>query len=172
MKKLLAVSFIVFFISTNTFSQKHTLFVGAGPAIGFPVANSNFTYYYKNALGGTVQVNYGVTKLGSVSTTVSYFFIGAKNQPVTKTSLTMIKAGYRTNFLNSGFFVSADAGLAKYGSVGSSNFAIGAAAGYSFKVSKTSYIDLYPAYNFIKTPNNNMWLTANVLFRFNVKKTK
>ena len=175
MKKLLAVSCIVFFISTNTFSQKHTLFVGAGPAIGFPVANSNFTYYYKNALGGTVQANYGVTKLGSISTTVSYFFIGAKNQPVTKkTSLTMIKAGYRTNFLNSGFFASADAGLAKYGSgaVGS-NFVIGAAAGYSFKVSKTSYIDLYPAYNLILgTPNNKMWLTANVLFRFNVKKTK
>jgi len=172
LKKLLSVSFIVFFISSKAFCQKHTLFVSAGPVIGVPVSNSNFRYYFKNALGGTAQLNYGVTQLGSITTSVSYFHIGAKNQPVTKTSLTMIKAGYRTNFLKSGFFASADAGLAGYGS-DISNFVIGAAAGYSFKVSKTSYIDLFPAYNLIVgTGSNNMWLTANVLYRFNLKKTK
>ncbi len=173
MKKILSGSLILTLCTIQAMGQKGIFSIGAGPVIGVPVSNSNFSYYYKKAIGPTIVANYGVTKLGSITTTVSYFFIGAKNQPVSNTSLTMIKAGYKTNFLNSGFFASGDAGLAKYGSAGSSNFVIGAAAGYSFKISKASYIDLFPAYNLIVgTPNNNMWLTANVLFRFNLKKTK
>ncbi len=162
----------MFFITTTVFSQKNTFSIGAGPTVGFALSNQNHNYYYKNAVGGTVQANYSVTKLGTITATVSYLSIGAKNQPVTKTSLTQIKAGYKTGFLNSGFFAAADAGISGYDK-GLNNFVFSVAAGYSFKVSSSSYIDLFPAYSVIAgTPNNNMWLTANALFRFKLQKKK
>jgi len=169
MKKLLFVSFLGIFISSYTFSQKG-LSVGVGPSLGFPVSNSNFSYYFKNGVGGSLQANFGVSKLGSITANVLFISIGAKHLPVTKTSLTMIKMGYRTSFLNSNFFVGADAGLARYGS-GTSHFVIGGTAGYSFKVSKASYIEVFPSYSqIVGTGNNRMWLTANFLYRVSFKK--
>ena len=171
MKKIVATSVISLMVCTQVFCQKGGYSVGLGPSLGFPVFNNNFSYYYKNGIGGSVQANFAVSKLGSITTNVLLISIGAKNLPVTnKSSLTLIKAGYKTNFLNSGFFVGIDAGLARYGS-GNSNFVIGGTVGYTFTVSKRSYIDLFPSYNrILGTGNNNMWLTANVLYRFNLKR--
>ena len=170
MKKLLFISFISIFISSFTFSQKGAFFVGVGPSAGFPVSNNNFSYYYKNGFGGSLQTNFGVSKLGSVTINVLYISIGAKNPPVHKTSLRLIKIGYRTGFLNSRFFVSADEGLARYGS-GTNFIVFGGTAGYSFKISKEACIDLFPSYNqIIGTGFNRMWLTANVLYCVNLKK--
>lgn len=169
MKKFVIVLSSILFFTTVVFSQKNIFSIGAGPTVGFAIGNQNHNYYYKNAVGGTLQANYGVTKLGTITAAVSYLSIGAKNKPVTKTSLTQIKAGYKTGFLNSGFFVAADAGIAGYHK-GLNNFVFGVAAGYSFKVSSSSYIDLFPAYSFIAGPNNNMWLTATALFRYSFKK--
>ena len=171
MKKILTASVISLMVCSQAFCQKGVFSIGVGPSIGFPVSNKNFSYYFKNGIGGSLQANFGVSKLGSITTNVLFVSIGAKQLPVTnKSSLTLIKTGYRTNFLNSGFFVGADAGLARYSS-GSGHFVIGGTAGYSFKISKGSYIDLFPTYSQIfGTLNNNMWLTTNVLYRFNLKK--
>ena len=154
-------------------AQKGTHSVGIGPSLGIPVSNKNFSYYYKNGIGGSLQANFGLTKLGSVTANVLFVSIGAKNLPVTsKTSLTLIKVGYRTNFSDSRFFVSADGGLANY-LKGSKYFVVAATVGYSFKISKGSYIDLFPSYTHIlRTPSNSIWLTANVLYRFNINGKK
>lgn len=172
MKKVVTVLCSMLFITTIVFSQKNTFSIGAGPTVGFALGNQNYNYYYKNAVGGTVQANYSVTKLGTITATVTYLSIGVKNQPVSKTSLAQLKVGYKTGFLNSGFFTSADAGLSGYNK-GLDNFVFSVAAGYSFKLSSSSYIDLFPAYSVIAgTPNNKMWLTANALFRFKLQKKK
>lgn len=172
MTKVVTVFSIMVFITLSVFSQKNTFSIAVGPSVGFAISNQSHNYYYKNAVGGIMQANYGVTKLGTITATASYLFIGAKNLPVTKTSLTQFKLGYKTGFLNSAFFVAADAGLSGYKG-GLNNFVFSAAAGYSFKVSSSSYIDLFPAYSIIVgTPNNNMWLTANALFRFKLQKKK
>jgi hypothetical protein len=173
MKNLLTVLIIVILNFSEGLSQQGVHSLGAGPAIGFPVSNQNFTYYYKNGMGGSLQANFGVTKLGSVTVHFIHLSIGAKQPPVSKTSLTFLKAGYRTRFLNSGFFVGADAGLAEYGSfkLANSNFVLGGTVGYSFKISKGSYIDLFPSYNqILGTLSNSMWLNANVLYRINLTK--
>jgi hypothetical protein len=172
MKKFVIVLSSMLFITTIVFSQKNIFSIGIGPTVGFAVGNQSYNYYYKNAVGGTVQLNYSVTKLGTITAAASYLSIGAKNQPATKTSFAQIKAGYKTGFLNSGFFAAADAGIAGYNK-GLDNFIFSVAAGYSFKLSSSSYIDLFPAYSVIAdTPNNNMWLTANALFRFKLQKKK
>lgn len=147
--------------------------IGVGPSHGLPVSNSNFSYYWKNGLGGTLQAQIGVTKLGSLVTNVSIINSAAKNLPVTNSvSLKLIKVGYRTNFSDSRFFVCADAGLAQYGS-GSSHFVIGGTIGYTFKIFKGSYIDLFPTYNNIfGTGFNKQWLITNVIYRFNLNKKK
>lgn len=171
MKKQLLISIVFISIFSNAFCQKGSLFVGLGPAIGFPFSNKNFSYYYKNGIGGSLHSNIGIAKLGSIIISVQHISIGAEHPPVSKTSLTMIKTGYRTNFSGSKFFASTDAGLARYGS-GSSHFVIGGTVGYSFKISKKAYIDLFPTYNqIIGTLTNGMWLTANILCRFNLKKS-
>ncbi len=170
MKKILTTTAICIIVCSQLIAQKGVFSIGVGPSMAVPVSNNNFSYYFKNGIGGSLQANFGVSKLGSITTNVLYVFIGAKNQPVTKTSLRLIKFGYRTNFLNSGFFVGTDAGLARYGS-GSSHFVIGGTIGYSFKISKASYIDLFPSFSYISgTGSNRTWLTANVLYRFNLKK--
>lgn len=171
MKKTLFLVFIGLIFSFQVNAQKGTHSVGIGPSFGIPVSNKNFSYYYKNGIGGSFQANFGLTKLGSITANISFLSIAAKNLPVTnKSSLTLIKGGYRTNFSDSHFFIGADAGLAKY-LKGSNYFVVGAAVGYSFKISKGSYIDLFPSYNYILgTGNNKMWLTTNALFRFNLKK--
>jgi hypothetical protein len=176
-KKIVTISFINIFISSCLFSQKGLVSIGAGPAMGIPFSNKNFSYYYENGIGGSIQSNIGMTKLGSITANFLVVSIGAKRLPVTdNSSLTLLKIGYRTNFSDSRFFVSADMGLARYGSINllsNSNFVIGGILGYSFTVSKESYIDLFPSYILILgTPNNNMWLTANVLYRFNLRKKK
>ena len=157
-------------IHSLAFCQKGIITIGAGPVMGFPVSNKNFSYYYKNGIGGSLQANIGMTKLGSITTKVFFLSMGAKKPPVTeKTSLTIIKGGYRTNFSDSRFFVDADAGFAKYGS-GNGHFVIGGTVGYSFEISKGSYIDLFPSYSQIfGTGSNRMWLTAHVLYRFSLK---
>lgn len=171
MKKVLITSVICIIVYSQAFCQKGVFSIGVGPTMGFPVSNKNFSYYYKNGIGGSLMANFGVSKLGSITTNILYISMGAKNPPViNKISLTLIKVGYRTNFSDSRFFTGADAGLAKYGS-GSSHFVIGGMVGYSFKISKGSYIDLFPSYSQIfGTGNNRMWLTANVLYRFDLKK--
>ncbi len=162
--------FIGVLICLNIFSQKGEISIGVGPSLGFPIGNKNFTYYYKTGIGGTVQANFGMTKFGSIITAVTVVSIGAKNLPVAKTSLTLIKAGYKTGFSNSSFFAATDAGLAFYGG-GKKHLAIGGAIGYTFKLSKSSSIDVFPAYNVVLgTASNSMWLTANVLYRFSLKK--
>jgi hypothetical protein len=149
--------------------QKGTFFLGLGPTAGFPVSNNNFSYYYKNGIGGSLQSSFGVSKLGSITIYASYISIGAKNPPVTKTSLYFFKTGYRTNFTDSRFFVSTDAGVARYS--GSVHFVLGGLVGYSFKISNKTYIDLFPSYNqIIGTLSNSRWLTANILYRFNLRK--
>ncbi len=170
MKKFVIGLSSILFFTTFVFSQKSIYSISAGPVVGFAIDNPNHNYYYKNAVGGIVHLNYGVTKLGTITAAVSYLSIGVKNKPVSKTSLTQIKAGYKREFLNSGFFVAADAGIAGYNKQ-LNNFVFGVAAGYSFKVSSSCYIDLFPAYNVIAgSPNNNMWLTANALFRYSFNK--
>ncbi len=170
MKKQLLISGVFILILSNTYCQKGSFFVGIGPSIGFPFSNKNFSYYYKNGIGGSLQSSFGVSKLGSITISVLYVSIGAKHPPVTKSSLTLMKAGYRTNFSDSRFFVGTDAGLARYSS-GSSHFVISGMAGYSFKISKKAYIDLFPSYNqIIGSLSNGRWLTANILYRFNLKK--
>lgn len=173
MKKIVISTVISLIVFYPAFCQKGIYSIGLGPSVGFPWFNKNFSYYYKNGIGGFLQTNFGVAKLGSVTANILLLSIGAENLPVTNNlSLTMIKVGYKTNFLNSGFFTSADAGLARYGS-GSSNFVIGGIVGYSFEFSKDSYIDLFPSYSLILgTGNNNMWLTANILYRISFKKKK
>jgi hypothetical protein len=157
-------------LSTALFCQKGTVFLGLGPTAGFPVSNNNFSYYYKNGFGGSLQSGFGVSKLGSITIYASYISIGAKHPSVTKSSLTLTKIGYRTNFSDSRFFVSSDAGIAQYGS-GSRRFVISGTAGYSFKISNKTYIDLFPSYNqIIGTLSNSRWLTANILYRFNLRK--
>lgn len=173
MKKLLTVLIIGILNFSEGLSQQGVHSLGAGPAMGFPAFNQNFSYYYKNGMGGALQANFGVTKLGSVTVHFIHLSIGDKQPPVSKTSLTFFKAGYRTHFLDSRFFVGADAGLAEYGSfnLANGNLVLGGTIGYSFKVSKSSYIDLFPSYNqILGTGNNSMWLTANVLYRFNLTK--
>lgn len=172
MKKQLLLPVILILSISDTYCQKGSFFAGLGPSVGFPFSNRNFSYYYKNGIGGSVQSNIGISKLGSITVTVLYFSIGAENPPVFKTSLTLIKAGYRTNFTDSRFFMLADAGLARYGS-SSSNFVIGGTVGHSFKISKKVYIDLFPSYNqIIGTLNNSRWLTANILCRFDLRKNQ
>ena len=172
MQKIVMLIIVFIFITSYVFSQKNAFSIAAGPSVGFAIGNQSHNYYYKNAVGGTLQANYGVTKLGTITATFTYLSIGAKNLPVTKTSLTQIKLGYKTGFLNSGFFAAADAGLSGYYK-GLNDFVFSASAGYSFKVSSSSYIDMFPAYSIIAgTPNNKMWLTANALFRFNLPKKK
>ena len=171
MKKILFIVFISLMFFFQADAQKGTHSVGIGPSLGIPVSNKNFSYYYKNGIGGSLQANFGLTKLGSVTANVLFVSIGAKNLPITsKNSLTLIKVGYRTNFSDSRFFVSADGGLANYRK-GSKYFIVAAAVGYSFKISKGSYIDLFPSYaHILKTPSNSIWLTANILYRLNIKK--
>ncbi|MCY7290657.1 MAG: hypothetical protein LH615_00595 [Ferruginibacter sp.] len=110
--------------------------------------------------------------MGTVIGTISYQAIGAKNLPFTNSSLTQIKLGYKTGFLNSGFFAAADAGVSGYYK-GLNDFVVGVAVGHSFKVSPSSYIDLFPAFSIMPDSwGNNLWLTANALFRFNLQKKK
>lgn len=172
MKKLVIILSSVCFVVYNGFSQKKIFSIGAGPSINFVISNANHNFYYKNGVGGTVQLNYGVTKLGTVTVTGSYLSIGAKNPPVTNTSITQLKAGYKTGFLNSGFFAAADAGLILNKRAGGNSYVFSASAGYSFKISSSSYIDLFPAYSIVTGSNSNMWLTANALFRFKLPKKK
>lgn len=169
---MILVFCLLFVIAISVFSQKSTFSIGVGPSIGFALGNESYNYYYKNAVGGLVQANYGVTKLGSIIGSVSYQSIGAKNFPVKKSSLTQIKVGYKTGFLNSGFFVAADGGVAGYG--GQLNKLVASTAiGYSFKLTSSATIELFPAYSFIaRTPNNSMWLTANAVFLFKFPKKK
>ncbi len=171
MKKSFIAALISMISCSYAFCQKGVFSVGVGPAMGFPVSNKNFSYYYKNGVGGSLQANFGVSKLGSITTNILYISMGPKHFPViNKISLTLIKVGYRTNFSDSRFFADANAGLARYGS-GSSYFVIGGTVGYSFKISKRSYIDLFPSYSQIfGTGNNRMWLTINALYRFDLKK--
>lgn len=171
MKRTALTLIISITIYAQAFCQKGVISIGVGPSLGFPVANSNFSYYYKNGVGGSLQANFGVSKLGSITTNITYLSIGAKNLPVTGVgSLKFVKVGYRTSFLNSKFFAGADAGIAPYGS-GNSYFVIGGSVGYSFKISKKSYIDFFPTYSKIfRTPGNARWLTVNVLYRLNSKK--
>lgn len=172
MKKLIAVFSLIFLITLTAFSQKNTFSIGGGPSVSFALGNQNHNYYYKNGFGATLQANYGVTKLGTVTGTISYLSIGAKNPPVSNTSLTQIRVGYKTGFLNSGFFAAADAGISGYKN-GLNNFVVSTAIGYSIKVSSYSFIDLFPSYSIItRTPNNKMWLSANALFRFKLQKKK
>jgi hypothetical protein len=172
-KKLFSTTIGSIFFVFLAFGQREYISIGLGPSLGIPVANKNFSYYFKNGIGGSSQANFGVSKLGSITINVLYVSIGAKRLPVTGNgSLTVIKTGYKTHFLNSRIFVGADAGIAKYGS-GSSHFVIGGNAGYSFKISQKSYIDLFPSYNQIfGTGNNRMWLFTNILYRISLTKNK
>lgn len=142
--------------------------------MSFPISNKNFSYYFKNGIGGSLQINFGVSRLGSITTNFTYFSIRSKQPGIMNMSLSFFKGGYSTNFSNSRFFLSCDAGLAMDGSKNiesSKNFIIGASTGYSFKVTNRSVIDIFPAYNQIfGGSNNNMWLTANVLYRVYLNK--
>lgn len=171
MKKKVIISVLCLITYHQVLCQKGEISIGIGPSFGLPVFNKNFSYYYKNGIGGSVQAMFSVSKLGSITTNVLFISIGAKNLPVTtNSSLILAKAGYRTNFSDSRFFVGADGGLAKYRS-GVSKFIISGTVGYSFRISKNSFIDLFPSYNLIlKTGSNSMWLNANVLYRFNFSK--
>ena len=173
MKKIIVSSVIGSMLCFTAFCQKGVFSIGVGPSHGLPVSNSNFSYYWKNALGGSMQAQFGLTKLGSIVTNVSIINSAAKNLPITSSAtLKLIKVGYRTNFLNSGFFVGTDAGLAQYGS-GSSHFVVGGTVGYTFKISKGSYIDLFPTFNNIfRTGFNKQWLITNVIVRFDLNKKK
>ncbi len=172
MKKILLVSKFLLLFIFNLYSQKKSFSIGVGPSIGFAVGNESYNYFFKNAVGGAIQASYGVTKLGSIISTVSYQSIGAKNAPVTKTNFSQFKLGYKTGFLNSGFFLTADAGIAGYQKK-LNKLILSTAVGYSFKISPTGNIDIFPSYSIIPvTSFNSMWLSANVLIRFNIPKKK
>ena len=72
--------------------QKGSVWLSGGPSMGFAVSNKNFSYYYKNGIGGNLQANFGTAQLGSVTAHLSYL-------PVTDaSSSTLLKAGYQTYF--------------------------------------------------------------------------
>lgn len=174
--KLQYVFVILMFLSiSNGYSQKGTVTIGAGPSAGVAAFNENFTYYYKTGFGANVQGNFGITRLGSVTTEISYLSFGAKNLPITKAiSSTVVKAGYQTYFNKSMLFTGADAGFSFYGSgifSGRTRFVAGVRVGYSFKLSGSHYIDIIPSYNQVfSTPNNNRWFILHANVRFKLKK--
>lgn len=175
MKQYFSALLIVIFLTNTGRCQKGSVWLSGGPSLGFAVSNKNFSYYYKNGVGGNLQANFGVARLGSITAHLSYLSFGAKNLPVTDaSSSTLLKAGYQTYFSNSGFFVGADAGFSFYGYgifSGRTRFVAGATVGYSFKIVKKNYIDIFPSYNQVfSTPNNNKWLMANICYRFGLTK--
>ena len=58
--------------------QKGSVWLSGGPSMGFAVSNKNFSYYYKNGIGGNLQANFGTAQLGSVTAHLSYLSFGAK----------------------------------------------------------------------------------------------
>jgi len=171
-ERILLASIIVLFCE-KAISQEHSLTIGAGPAISFSVSNSNFKYYYKSGIGGSIQAGFGVTKLGSLTISSHFFSIGVKNPPVSKLLLTMIKGGYRTNFLNSKIFAGTEGGIAIYSSKktnGTSYFTLSGRIGYSLPISKKSFLEIFPAYSRIfGSALNSQWLSVNVLYCYKLK---
>jgi hypothetical protein len=166
------ISFILlpFFVFYTVTSSAQKISIGAGPVLAIPVSNNNFNYYWKNGFGGNLQANFRVSKLGSLTANITYLSIRPKNLPAENTSLSFIKAGYQTYFLNSRIFAGADGGIAFYKNA-PARLVLGANAGYSFKVGKRSHLDLFPSLNFLlRSPSNNVWLNANVLYRFSIGK--
>lgn len=163
---------LVFFFSVTLLNgQKGKITMGIGPQISFPTSGKNFSYYYKNGYGGLIEVDFGVTKLGYVTSTVSYQNMQPKNLPVTgELNLSIVKAGYKTRFLNSGFFTAADAGIAKYGG-GKSNFLLGFTIGHSFRLSDKSGLDIFSSCNqVLGTGINNLWVNIGAGWNINLKK--
>lgn len=175
MKHYFIAVLMILFMNMPGKCQKGSVWLSGGPSMGFAVSNKNFTYYYKTGWGGNLQANYGTARLGSVTMHLSYLSFAPKNLPITDaSSSTLLKAGYQTHFLNSGFFVGADVGFSFYGKgifSGLTRFVAGATVGYSFQLFKNNYIDIFPSYNQVfSSPNNNSWLIANIRYRFRLNK--
>lgn len=156
-------------------SQKGLVSIGAGPSLGVAAFNNNFTYYYKTGFGVNLQGDFAVTRLGSITTSLSYLSYPAKNLPVTKViGTTFFKAGYQTYFNNSKIFTGADAGFAFYGDGfldGQNRFVTGVKLGYSFQLGKQTFLDVFPAYNQVfNTLNNKSWFYLNSNLRFRLPK--
>lgn len=161
------------------YGQKGINSIGVGTKMGIPFSSKNFTYYYKD-IGVSLQAGFGVTKLGTVKLGISYLFIGVNRDTVSKSrsrSLTLVQTGYRTHFLNSGFFVQAEGGLAIIGSNGltkgsTANWIIGVSGGYTFKLNSSSFIDISPSLSIIgrNLIADRLWISGNIMYRFNLKK--
>ena len=177
MKKLSVLLFCFFSFFAN--GQKGTNSLGIGVKMRFPFSQSSYSAEYRD-IGPNLQANWGVTKLGSVQAWLSHIFINLNGHDSTAgRSITFLQAGYRSYFLNSGFFVQADAGLLLWGRgkiKGSivSSWIGGAGGGYSFKLSSTSFLDISPSANIMFNTGkykltNSLWIIGNVTYRFNLK---
>lgn len=173
MKMFISMVIVFLMASSHIYCQRGGISVGLGPVFGGAVSNNNFNYYYKLGIGGALNVNYGLTKLGSITTSLFFLQIPGKRSGINRISLTMSKIGYRTNFSDSKFFIVADAGIAQYGSTifnGTAKFVAGGSMGYSFKFSAREYLDIFPSYSVIfRTPLNSKWLTGNFIYRIYLK---
>ncbi|MGQ0739233.1 MAG: hypothetical protein ACT4OJ_09260 [Bacteroidota bacterium] len=179
MKKLLLVLFS--FSGLFAAGQKGINSLGAGVRMRFPYSAGSYSAEYRD-IGPSFQAALGVTKLGYVQFGISSMMINLKNTtPNRGNTLTIFQTGYRSHFLNSGFFVQADGGLALRGRKNVSggpvtSWIAGAGGGYSFKLSIISFLDISTSGNIMFNPGrhsiNNYWIFGNAVYRFNLKKKK
>ena len=160
----------------GAFAQKGVNQLGVGGKFVQPLFSRFATTHYKY-FGAGLQAGFGVTKLGSIETNISYlFFNAANNSQNGKSNVLLLQGGYRSHFLNSGFFVEADGGLFFGGGGNGFKYIIGTVGGgYSFKVKTVSFIDLSFFGNIYSgigkySLSNGIWLNGNVMYRFILKK--
>jgi hypothetical protein len=164
---LIAIFLVSVVFSLNIYGQKGTISVTLGPSGSFVLANQNFSYYYKNGMGGIVQASFGVSKLGSVIANYSYYKIGTRHSTTGNMKLNCLKLGFHSFFSNSMFFFQADGGLVFNGD--DKNFIVGISPGYSLKLSQKSSIDFFPSINQVFGNSSNTWLFANIGYRLKLK---
>jgi hypothetical protein len=167
MKKLLSIVLFLGIFFSEIHGQKGSISVMLGPSMSFVIANENFSYYFKNGIGGIVQTGFSVSKLGSVVANYSIYEIGSKHSTTGNLTQSFLKFGFNSFFSNSRFFFQADAGL----SFNSDNkgFVIGIAPGYSIKLSERSAIDIFPSINQVFGSSSNTWVFANIGYRVKIK---
>ena len=175
MKNLLLTLFL--FISLQGLAQINKASISLGPSFADPL-NASGAGLFKKGIGASVRGYYPVSANGSVMANVSYVSFGYKPGYTTSFSLSTFKAGYKTFFNHSNFYVFADAGLvlltAKEVSKPNSNSLIttgfGLGFGYSLPVTRNSYIDFSPALNVNNAAGFGRRLTPeiNISYRINL----
>jgi hypothetical protein len=145
-------------VSLFSFAQRRESSISIGPSIGMrPDLRGNW------GSGASLRGYIGTTKRGAVLLNSNVIFYPSSYEDRTWT-VSMLKVGYKTQFLHPNLFVYGDAGVTiSYGTPWKEGAdpAAGVGVGYSIPVGERKYIDIVPGWNFRLRHYAAPWITRS-----------